>query len=635
MKKLILIIIVLSIGIAGAMLIIPDNKVTAQETDTEEVQLYTCGMHPEIISEEPGYCPLCGMKLTPKKEGASASGTVVIDPTTSHNMGLVTTPARYLKIDKMVRAFGKVKYSEPDVHTVNLKIDGWVEKMYVDYEGMEVFQGQPMIEIYSPKLVAAQREFLVAHKSNDNSNAQFASAASDGNGMNSFLESARQRLSNWDISDDQIEKLVKSGEITRTMKIRAPVGGIVTKKYVNEGQRLQPGTELYKITDLSTVWVTAFVYEQDLPFVYIGQEAIVQFPNIPGETFMAEVSYIAPFLDEKGQAEIRLDVKNRDYLIKPQMYAEIALIAEIPQERLVIPRKAVINSGMREIAYVSEGEGSYSARTINTGVIGRNDMVEVRSGLSAGEQVVTSGQFLIDSESRLHEALSSGGHTGHSHGDMASNDSKNEDDHSTHEMQDSRKTNKDAKTKDGELSGVYTCPMPEHFHVLQFGEGDCPECGMNLVAVEETENTEVYVCPMEECGVVQSEPGRCPVCGMHLMMLEGETEKAAGEKSENMEHDSETHSLEDRGHSEEGEMSEMELSGIYTCPMPEHFDVVQYGEGKCPECGMNLVAIEKTENSEDIYICRMRECGVAQKGPGDCPVCGMHLKLYEPENTDD
>jgi Cu(I)/Ag(I) efflux system membrane fusion protein/cobalt-zinc-cadmium efflux system membrane fusion protein len=455
------------------------------------------------------------MKLTPKKEGGSEPGNIVIDPTTRQNMGLVTAPAEYRKLTRTLRAFGTVEYSEPKIHAVNLKIEGWVEKrafgtveysepkihavnlkiegwvekLYVDYEGARVEKGWSLVEIYSPELVAAQKEFLIALKSGDS------------RAMKKLLEGARQRLLNWDISPNQIERLAQTGEVRRNVVIKSPASGVVFAKNIEAGDHLKPGVELYRIADISVVWVVAYVYEQDLPFVALGQTAEISFPNLGGKNITAEVSYISPFLDSRGQTEIRLDVPNPGLILKPEMYAEVTIKSEMPEASLTLPRSAVINSGTRQLIYTASMDGSYAPRIITTGVVGDDDMVEIKSGLDSDEWVVTRGQFLLDSESRLGEALA-GGHNHQSHTTFASE-------------------HKPIMTpEEDSLSGIYTCPMPIHFDVLQYGEGDCSECGMKLVPVEETDNENVYACPMSQCGVAQNVSGSCPVCGMDLVRLE-------------------------------------------------------------------------------------------------------------------
>ncbi len=609
MKTAIISITALILGFGIAFVVVPRGDHRAPASETSEKQQYTCGMHPEIISDEPGYCPICGMKLTPKKDGAGAEGSVKIDPTTTQNMGLVTNPVRYQSITKKVHAFGKIGFSEPLLHSVNLKIDGWIERLFVDHEGQRVHKGQPLLEVYSPALVAAQREFLIAHESSQRT--KDSSLASSVDGMTDLMQASRKRLSNWDISEDQIERLQSSGEITRSLTILAPSEGVVIAKAVSEGDHPKPGTELYQIADLSTVWVVAHVYEQDLPFVSLGQEATVTLPSLGGDRFVGIVSYVSPFLDAQGQAEIRLDVTNGDYRLKPEMYAEVSIKSELEGDRLVVQRSAVINSGVRQLVYVALDEGYYEPRVITTGAVGDDDMVEVLSGLSVHEKVVTSGQFLLDSESRLSEALSEGVHIGHDH------------DNNRQQVRHGK-----SPVEEKGLSGVYSCPMPEHYHILRYGEGHCPECGMALVPVEQTDNRPVYVCPMEECAVAQKTPGSCPKCGMKLTKLEPGTADLPQDDE-----------LVDTIHGlpNESDPGQPVITGghsIYTCPMPEHQHVLQHGKGTCPECGMKLVPLAATDDRE-VYVCPMTECGVVQDHQGSCPVCGMNLVRYRPEGSHD
>jgi Cu(I)/Ag(I) efflux system membrane fusion protein/cobalt-zinc-cadmium efflux system membrane fusion protein len=476
-----------------------------------ESQLYTCGMHPEIISDQPGYCPVCGMRLSQKKNAATTAGSISIDPTARQNMNLVTVEASYGRVARSVRALGRVEYSEPSIHSVTLKVEGWVENLQVDSEGDRVDRGDVLLEVYSPAMLATQKELLIAH------NASMASSPTgpDQNGMSSLMEAAITRLRNWGIADDQIEQIIARGDLSQTMRIQAPTQGVIVSKNVDVGAHIRPGSVLYRIADLSTVWIVAYVYEQDQPFISIGQTANVSVPSLPGEKLQGVISYVSPFFDSKRQVEMRIDIGNPHGLLKPGMYAEVTMRSELAGERLLIPRSTIINSGRRQIAYVSVGDGTYEPRVLQTGVIGDDDLVEVLSGLSAGESVVASGQFLLDSESRLGETLDIA-LLEHSHGDtlgrqeIVAQDNPPQHNHSHEHMQ---------GDTIADLSGVYTCPMPVHFHVLQFGSGDCSECGMALVPVEKTSNTDVWICPMRECAVAQNQPGRCPVCGMYLERL--------------------------------------------------------------------------------------------------------------------
>ncbi|MBD3234179.1 MAG: efflux RND transporter periplasmic adaptor subunit [candidate division Zixibacteria bacterium] len=507
MKTLIIILVSAIIGFGAAYLLIaPSNTDSSAHHDSKE-QLYTCGMHPEIISEEPGYCPICGMKLTPKKDaGSSMEGGIMIDPTTTHNIGIKTAEATRRQLTKSIRAFGKVEYAEPSIHTVNIKIPGWVEKLYVDYEGASVEAGEPLIEVYSPELVAAQREYLVAVKSNEklSSKSEKLTSASQ-----KLLEASEMRLRNWDITDAQIEELSSSGKLTKNMIIKSPASGIVVSKMINKGEYLKAGSAAYEMAALSTVWIEAFVYEQDLPFIELGQKALVEIPSLPGEHLEANISYISPFLDNNQQVEIRLDVHNHQMRLKPEMYAEVYIQSQLEGERLAIPQKAVINSGKRNLVFISFEDGSYSPQIIQTGAVADNDLIEITQGISEGDRIVVSGQFLLDSESRLSESLGMGGHQ---HG---SSEKDGDSGVETHSQESSETTS--AKE---ENIGIYTCPMPEHYHVLQYGSGKCPECNMKLVPVEKTDNEGFFHCPMQECQVVDTDPGRCPECGMHLIKYE-------------------------------------------------------------------------------------------------------------------
>jgi len=464
-------------------------------------QLYTCGMHPEIISDQPGICPICNMKLTPKKDGAAVPGSVTIDPTTRRNMGLVTASVEMRQLQKTVHTFGEVTIPEPNVQSVTLKTTGWVERLMVAEEGQEVFRGQPLAEIYAPELTTAQREYLVA-----------LTAADSSASLGDFLSLARRRLENLGLSDYQIEHLNITREVSRTIIIRSPLDGFILSKKVDVGDRIGPMSELYRIGNIDQVWVTAKVYEGDLPFITMDQAAIVTVPSLAHERFKSRIAFISPTIDKNRQLDIRLEFDNTRLRLKPGMYAEVEIISKLPGTRPAVPRSAVINSGIRRVVYVASDEDTFEARTVATGSVADGDLMEIKDGLTEGERVVVSGQFLLDSETRLSEAI--GGHDhGSDHSDpmpsavpaMIAMDQADHD--------------HDEPASDDPYD-IHTCPMPEHFHVLNYGPGTCPDCGMALVSVAETDNDEVYVCPMPQCGVAESEPGTCPKCNMFLKKYE-------------------------------------------------------------------------------------------------------------------
>ena len=510
MKTLLIAIAALLIGAGIACVFIGNDSGSISSTESA-IQQYTCGMHPEIISDEPGYCPICGMKLTPKKAGGAnlAEGPISIDPTTVQNMGIVTETVTGRALSKSVRASGKIEYSEPSIQAVNVKVSGWVEEIYIDYEGQFVKAGQPLLKLYSPELVAAQREYLVALKNNER-----MSSAKNANltFTNQLLDASVSRLQNWDISNEQIRNLESTGKLAKSMVIRSPYDGVVISKNAKLGDHLKAGTEAYRIADISEVWAVAYIYEKDLLFVSPGQRAEIELPYMPGETFTAKVAYISPYLDKNHQVEIRLNIHNTDFKLKPDMYAEVSIQTKMQGKRVTIPLKAVINSGAKQLVYVSSSDGVYQPRLVRTGATGGNDYVEVVSGLSEGERVVVSGQFMLDSESRLNESLTFTHEHDHSDDDKSSG-RESHDGHTGHDI--SRMKNDDSSP-----SGIYTCPISEHYHVLQYGEGKCSECGMNLVSVEKTDNIEFYHCPMSQCRIVSDKPGDCPVCGMHLKKYE-------------------------------------------------------------------------------------------------------------------
>ena len=381
-------------------------------------ETYICPMHPTVVSDKPGSCPICGMDLVQKEADASSvqDGSVQIDPVTIQNIGVKTMVVEKQPLKRTVRAVGRVDYDETRIMDVNSKIAGWVEELYVDYTGQWVEKGQPLLALYSPELVAAQEEYLTAldyaERMRDGAMRDAAQNAED------LLVAARQRLLYWDISTGQIAKLEKTRQVGRVMPILAPRSGIVTHKDVLEGAYIGSGQHLYRIADLSVVWIYADVYEYEMPWVSKGQRAEVSLSYLPGEQFGGKVDYIFPFMNEKTRTvQVRMIFDNADGALKPDMYADVVIRPEVGREGIVIPVQAVIHSGTRRVVVMAHGDGRFEPREIHTGVE-TEDGYEVMHGLNPGEQIVTSAQFLIDSESNLKAALAGmhgdvGGHGGH------------------------------------------------------------------------------------------------------------------------------------------------------------------------------------------------------------------------------
>ena len=422
----------------------------ASAAAAEAPQQYTCGMHPMIIVDEPGLCPICNMELTPLKatggsadptttgerkikywvapmdptyirdepgkspmgmdlvpvyEDEAASGSIIsVDPVTSQNMGVRMTVAKRKDLSRTVRTVGLVGYEEPKQYSVNSKVDGWVERLYVNETGQLVKKGSPLLEIYSPALVSAQEEFLLAR---DNSKALADSPfPSISEGAKRLLESSKRRLKLWDISDRQINALENTGKVRRTLTLYAPYDGIVTMKMVRQGQFIKSGMELLMLNDISKVWVYADIYEYELPWVKIGQKAKIILPYVGSDPIASEISTIYPYVDPKTRTvKARFDIDNPDFALKPDMYVNVRLETQPVKNALTIPAEAVLHSGEIETVFVALGDGKFEPRQVKTGVQNEDGDIEIIQGLLDGDHVVTSAQFMLDSESKLREAI--------------------------------------------------------------------------------------------------------------------------------------------------------------------------------------------------------------------------------------
>jgi len=304
-------------------------------------------------------------------------------------------------LDRRVRAVGKVDIDERRSYTVAPKFEGWIELLHVNVTGQVVSKGQPLLEVYSPELVSAQREYAIASAGVDVLKAGSSEAQS---GMQQLAEAGLARLKNWDISEAQIRELQKSGTTRRTLTLRSPVNGIVMEKKAVQGMRFMPGEALYQIADLSSVWIIAEVFEQDLAQVHAGQSARVSIDAYPGKTFAAKVAYVYPTLNAQTRtAAVRLELANPQGLLKPAMYANVEFTTANAKV-LTVPNSAVIRSGTRQIVLVQLGEGRFAPREVRLGLQGDN-YAEVLEGIGEGEEVVVTANFLIDAESNLQAAI--------------------------------------------------------------------------------------------------------------------------------------------------------------------------------------------------------------------------------------
>ncbi|HME60566.1 MAG TPA: efflux RND transporter periplasmic adaptor subunit [Candidatus Binatia bacterium] len=342
------------------------------------------------------------------------SAGVNVSPERQQLVGIRTATAEIRPMIQKIRTVGIVTYDETRVAQVFSKVEGWIEKLLVNYTGTLVRKGQPLFTLYSPDLVATQEEYLLALKAKQtlgSSSIKEISAGSD-----SLLESAHRRLSLWDISEEQISDLEKTGKPKRNLTLYSPIGGFVLKKDALQGMRVMPDKELYTIADLSKVWVNADIYEYELAYIRVGQKATINLAYYPARDFVGKVSWISPVLDEKTRtAKVRLEFANRDFILKPEMYAN-AEIEINAGRKLAVPDEAVLDSGLRKVVFLDKGDGRFEPAEVKIG--NKFDgYYEVLAGLSPGERILASAGFLLDSESRLKEAMGAmAGMAGH--GDM-------------------------------------------------------------------------------------------------------------------------------------------------------------------------------------------------------------------------
>jgi Cu(I)/Ag(I) efflux system membrane fusion protein len=414
---------------------------------------YTCPMHPTIVSDHPGDCPICGMALVKVGGAGSAAGgerkiafyrspmdakqtspvprkdemgmdylpvyedeasgaaspveglaTVNIDPQRQQLIGLRTVEATRGPVGASWKTVGKVSVDETNVHHVNIKVGGFVDTVYVDYVGKAVRRGERLFSIYSPDLLSVQQEYLLALRTRKAlAEGGIATGAGD-----DLVESARERLRLWDIPESEVKRLEETGRPTKNLTLYSPMTGVVTKKDIVMGHRLNEGDMPYEITDLARVWVLADAYETDLSRIRLGMTATLSLQAFPNRTFTGKVIFIDPILDPKTRtAKVRLEFANAKGELKPEMFGEVTLQTE-KREGLRIPADAVIDSGTKKVVFVAIGEGKLQPREVQVGPV-TGDAVEVLSGLEAGEKVVTRANFLIDSESRLRASLAAMG----------------------------------------------------------------------------------------------------------------------------------------------------------------------------------------------------------------------------------
>ncbi len=523
--------------------------------------LYTCGMHPWIIQDHPGDCPICGMKLEPvhNASGVGTSSAIALDPATIQLMNIQTAEVARGPLRRTIRTVGTIDYNETALADVTTKFKGWIEKLDADATGRLVHRGEPLFDIYSPELYSAEAEYLAVAGSTNNAEAIALRAV------------ARDKLKFFDVSDAQIAALEKAGSPARTLEALAPADGFVIEKNVVQGQMVDAGMKLYRLADLGVVWVFAQVYEQDLPYVQLGQEATVKLSSLPDREFRGRVTYVYPNVDEKTRtAKVRLEFENPGYFLKPGMFVSAQITAELEPSALLIPNSAVLRSGEKNTVFVALTGGKFDPRTVVLGPESEHDQVEAISGLQEHERVVTSGQFMLDSESQLNEAIQKMRGAATTTASSPSSTNIEAGNNASTLQRSNAPTNSEGV--------VYVCPMPEHVSITYDHPGNCPICGMALVPVTPGELKHLqpggkvlyYTCPMpEHASVHEDKPGKCPLCGMTLIPVMATPGVMTNSTT--------------TGQSSTNAAAKL----LYTCPM--HPEIVREEPGKCPICGMNLV----------------------------------------------
>lgn len=459
---IVLVLIGAGLGAAGSWTVankpgwIPGLSAEKQE-DRDNVK-YVGPMHPQIVRDEPGNCPICGMELVPKEvnesgepmqdaSGESAEtgehamnmtadgesegetgfkpGDIRIDPRVVNNLGVKTARAHRMDLSRTFRTVGEVTYNERLVSHIHTRVEGWVEELFLDAAGDRVQKGDPILRIYSPELVSAQDEYLLALKQKRQLQERNVFDPDD-RGM---VRQARERLLLYGLSEQEIEEIARTGKYQPTILLRATQNGVVTNLGVREGMRVTPQDNLYTIADLSSVWVQAHAYASQAAWAEEGDEVEIEMPFLPGMTWRGEIERVYPYMEQESRTvKLRVLVDNTDRRLKPNMFASAKVFADEIQDALVLPRQALIRTGKKQVVVLALGQGRFRPKEVVPG-IESGPWVQIKEGLQEGRRVVTSSQFLLDSESDLQASL---GRMGSGDGNATSGSPAGAMDHSSH-----------------------------------------------------------------------------------------------------------------------------------------------------------------------------------------------------------
>ncbi len=432
--------------VAGLML----SSKQAKKAPSEPANLWTCSMHPQVLQDKPGACPICGMQLAPVRKDPSthvaptgerkikywwdpmmsppyisgkpgkspmgmdlvpvyedevrAGPTVTIDPVLTQNIGVRVASVEEGPLVLGIRTVGYVREAETHQHDITLKVDGWIERLHANTEGMFLKKGDPLFDLYSPDVLVAQEELLLAHRAL----ARLPAGAEERLRTDTarLVESAREKLALWNVPKEAIDDALRTGKAGATVTFRSPADGFVVEKMVVQGSAVEARMKLLRIVDQSVLWIDAQIYESQIPYIKIGQKARASVRGRPEAAFEGEVVFLSPQISAMTRTAVaRLAFPNPELVLKPGMFATMDLTVEVSPRAIMVPREAVIDTGVRQIAFVALDGGHFEPRLVRMGLETGDGRAQILAGLAPGERVVTSGQFLLDSESRLREAI--------------------------------------------------------------------------------------------------------------------------------------------------------------------------------------------------------------------------------------
>lgn len=532
MKNKILIITIIAVVILVPAYFLFFAGSGSSEITSGEKQLYTCGMHPQIISDKPGLCPICEMQLVPIKnknkntgerkilywrapmdpneiydhpgkskmgmdlvpvyeDEASGSGIVTIDPEVQQNMNIKTANVEVKELSSKVVTNGVLQTNETSEYIVTTRITGWVDKLYTNYTGQQVLKGAKLMDIYSPELVSAQQELLTALSYQNTVNSSSLSSIRESG--NELVKNAMRKLELLEVPDAEIKRLIDTKEVKTYITLYAQKSGTVLEKNIVEGQKVIGGMPLLKIANLSTLWLMADIYEYELAKVKIGSKASITFNFLPGKIYEGKVSFIYPTLDPKSRTvKIRIELPNSGEL-KPAMFANIEIEGTNLGRKPVIPENAIIRSGLSSIVILSLGDGKFKPQQVQLGDYA-DGYYQVLSGLSEGNTIVTSAQFLIDSESNLKAAV-------------------NQFQTGTQEV---RSDTKDEQIKtESEKRKIEDVEPKMETEKHDHSDSIVHKGVIDVESIDKNKDGKLWECPMD-WNVISDKSGRCPLCNMKL-----------------------------------------------------------------------------------------------------------------------